>query len=147
MPKVTFGAGFPIKGVSTPPVEPATQPSSTRENLLQQLVRQCISDSAKYFPDYDSAAGSPTGRLQHHVLALCGESGELANLVKKIDRGSLDYDHEGVRLALADEATDVLIYLLNIFGELGVDPLREFLKKRDFNDKRFIQKQQGGARG
>jgi NTP pyrophosphatase (non-canonical NTP hydrolase) len=136
--ETTFGAGFPIRGVTSPPMSPTTPTTnSTNKNLLQQLVDQCIADSAKYFPDYDSAKGSPTGRLQHHVLSLCGESGELANLVKKIDRGSLSYNSEGVRLALADEATDVLIYLLNIFGELGVDPLREFFKKRDFNNKRF----------
>jgi len=140
--ETTFGAGFPIRGVKTPPSEPAT--SNGNKNLLQQLVEQCIADSAKYFPDYDSAKSSPTGRLAHHVLALCGEAGELANLVKKIDRGSLDYDQEGVQLKLADEATDVLIYLLNIFGELGVDPLKEFFKKRDFNNRRFIE---GDKRG
>lgn len=101
------------------------------ENLLQQLARQCVKDSERYFPNFGS---SP---LVHHALALCGETGELANVIKKIDRGSLDIATESAKIQLEGEATDVLIYLLNIFGILGIDPLRAYFKKREFNNERF----------
>lgn len=110
-----------------------------RENLLQQLARQCGRDSLKYFPDIHSAKGTPYGRLLHDAAACASESGELLELVKKIDRGSFEYDNEGVRAALKGEAVDVLIYVLNVFYDLGVDPLRAYLEKRDYNQGRFIK--------
>jgi NTP pyrophosphatase (non-canonical NTP hydrolase) len=73
----------------------------------------------------------------HHSLALCGEAGEIANIVKKIDRGSLNIGDEIVLHDLEGETADVLIYLLNIFGLLQVDPLKAYVAKRTFNDKRF----------
>jgi NTP pyrophosphatase (non-canonical NTP hydrolase) len=111
----------------------------TGENLLQQLVKQCGRDSHKYFPIVLSAQGAPYGRLFHDALACAGEIGELVEIVKKIDRGSLQFDNEGVKAALETEAVDVFIYLMNIFHDLDIDPLKAFLKKRDFNNERFIK--------
>jgi NTP pyrophosphatase (non-canonical NTP hydrolase) len=101
-----------------------------QKNLLQQLAEQCLTDSHKYFPENMHT-------LSHHALALCGEVGEFANVVKKIERGSLDPDSEQAKIMLEGEAADILIYLMNIFGLLNVDPLKAYMKKRDFNNRRF----------
>lgn len=128
--------GLPIRGVQTPPSEPA---GSNGENLLQQLARQCGRDSVKYFPNIQSAKDTTYGRLMHDAAACASEAGELLEIVKKIDRGSFEYDHAGVKAALEAEAVDVLIYVLNVFCDLGIDPLKAYLKKRDYNYSRFVK--------
>jgi NTP pyrophosphatase (non-canonical NTP hydrolase) len=110
-----------------------------QENLLQQLAKQCGRDSEKYFPMIESARGTTYGRLLHDAAACASEAGELLEIVKKIDRGSLSYDNEGVRAALEGEAVDVFIYVMNVFCDLGVDPLKAFFKKRDYNNGRFTK--------
>jgi NTP pyrophosphatase (non-canonical NTP hydrolase) len=109
------------------------------KNLLQQLAEQCGQDSIKYFPDIQSAKGTTYGRLLHDAGACASEAGELLEVVKKIDRGSFEYDNEGTKAALTGEAVDVLIYVLNVFYDLGVDPLTAYFKKRDFNNGRFTK--------
>jgi hypothetical protein len=106
----------------------ASQPQP--RNLLVQLRDQCMADSARFFPDVAHS-------LMFNALALCGETGELANVVKKIERGSLDPDTESAKTMLEDEAIDSLIYLMCVFGILGTDPLAAYFKKRDFNNNRF----------
>lgn len=103
---------------------------SKEVNLLVHLARQCESDSGKWFP----GAG---GSLAHHVLALCGEVGELANIVKKVERGSLTIDSEIVMLDIESELADVFTYLLNIAALRNIDLFKAYLKKRDYNVKRF----------
>jgi NTP pyrophosphatase (non-canonical NTP hydrolase) len=134
-----FAAGY-LRGHThnNPPTPPNGFATPQQRNLLQQLAEQCLSDSNKYFPQYASQGGT-TGRLVHFALALCTEAGEFGEIVKKIDRGSFDYSNEGIRAALKNEAVDVLIYLMNIFGELGVDPLKAYFEKRDFNNSRFTK--------
>lgn len=107
------------------------------DNLLVSLRDQCVRDSNIWFP-------GEVQTLSHHTLALCGEVGELANLVKKIDRGSLDSNSAIVQHDLQSESADVLIYLLNIFGLLDIDPLKAYIEKRTFNDKRFRRDLLGG---
>ncbi|MEZ5308109.1 MAG: nucleoside triphosphate pyrophosphohydrolase family protein [Pyrinomonadaceae bacterium] len=58
--------------------------------------------------------------LEYPTLGLAGEAGEVANVVKKIQR-----DHEGVltdevRLKLKDELGDVLWYISACADELGI---------------------------
>lgn len=108
------------------------------QNLLVSLRDQCVRDSNIWFPGQSQT-------LMHHTLALCGEVGELANIVKKIDRGSLTLESEIVRHDLESETADVLIYLLNVFGLLEVDPLKAYMTKRTFNDKRFRRDLSGQA--
>jgi NTP pyrophosphatase (non-canonical NTP hydrolase) len=117
-----------------PPDVFAIPPALQQKNLLVKLVDQCVADSSRYF---EMPERGDFEALKHYVLALCGEAGELANVVKKIDRGSLTMDQEATKFMLESEATDVLIYLLNIYGALGIDPLRAFVKKRDYNNSRF----------
>lgn len=117
--------------------------AEAKMNLLDVLVRQCIKDSAEWFPEAANAmATDPTHRVRalvHHSLALAGEVGELANLVKKVDRGSTDITGIVFLNDAGEELVDVLIYVLNLAGILGVDLLQGYLKKRDKNVSRFAK--------
>lgn len=94
---------------------------------LQQASKQCYEDTEKWFPHVNN--------LGFMALALCGEAGELANLVKKVERGSVDADV--VEVEMVEEVADVFTYLLNIAAILGMDLEQEFNRKRSINEKRF----------
>ncbi len=77
------------------------------------------------FEDYQSAASKTAlyprrlSNLEYPTLGLAGEAGEVANIVKKIQR-----DHDGVittetREKLLDELGDVLWYISACADELG----------------------------
>lgn len=53
------------------------------------------------------------------IMALAGELGEAANVLKKIDRG--DFTLEAARPAIAKELADVAIYLDLLAHKLGID--------------------------
>lgn len=61
--------------------------------------------------------------------AMCGEAGELANLIKKLDRGDFSLDEQcpdrpgGVtwRDRIAEEAADVICYADLVCNRLGID--------------------------
>lgn len=97
-------------------------------NDLLGLIKQCQRDSERWFPNI-------AGDLPFTVLALVGETGEMANIVKKVVRGSVKL--EDVVAELGEEAVDVLIYLCMVFATLGVDPVEIYRKKRAFNELRF----------
>jgi NTP pyrophosphatase (non-canonical NTP hydrolase) len=118
-------------------------PPWPENNLLVSLARQCASDSQVWFPEVHGA--DLVNELVHHTLAMCGEAGELANLVKKIDRGSLDVNAEVVRIDLRSELADVFIYVLNVAAMLHIDLLKEYIVKREFNDKRFNPRRNGNV--
>lgn len=78
------------------------------------------------FEDYQSEASQTAlyprrmENLEYPTLGLAGEAGEVANIVKKIQR-----DHGGVindetRLKLKDELGDVLWYISACADELGL---------------------------
>lgn len=78
------------------------------------------------FEDYQSAASLTAmyprrmTNLEYPTLGLAGEAGEVANIVKKIQR-----DHDGVvtpeiRGKLKDELGDVLWYISACADELGI---------------------------
>ncbi len=78
------------------------------------------------FEDYQTAAGRTAlyprrmNNLEYPTLGLAGEAGEVANIVKKIQR-----DHDGVltdqvRDKLRDELGDVLWYISACADELGL---------------------------
>lgn len=58
--------------------------------------------------------------LLYPVLGLCGESGELANKVKKIYRDSGGYPSIDERNAVIDELADSLWYIAEIATQLNV---------------------------
>ena len=78
------------------------------------------------FEDYQSAASKTAlyprrmSNVEYPTLGLAGEAGEVANIVKKIQR-----DHNGVltdetRAKLKDELGDVLWYISACADELGL---------------------------
>ncbi len=110
---------------------PQKQPSTTG-----MLSIQCVEDSRKWFGDQAITEGHAA--MLHHTLALAGEVGEFANILKKVDRGSLNYGDAVVRKDLAFELTDVYIYVLNLAGIMGVDLEELYRMKRFENDQRFM---------
>jgi NTP pyrophosphatase (non-canonical NTP hydrolase) len=86
--------------------------------------------------------------LRHHVLGLVGEAGEVANLVKKWDRGDFQLDdtyptgnpehrQETMREVIGEEVIDVIIYALSLCYILGIDPDKVLEEKVRFNGMRF----------
>jgi NTP pyrophosphatase (non-canonical NTP hydrolase) len=71
------------------------------------------------------------------MLGLTGEVGELANLIKKADRGSIDLNEAVWRHKAIMELTDVYIYVLNLAALLGVDLDKSYEQKRAENERRF----------
>ena len=103
-------------------------------SLLAKMSKQAGEDSEKWFDDCAVVHSIP-----HHTLALAGEVGEFANLVKKIERGDLRMGDARVRHALAMELTDVLTYVLNLAYLLNIDLAKAYEVKRNENDKRFTE--------
>jgi NTP pyrophosphatase (non-canonical NTP hydrolase) len=71
--------------------------------------------------------GSADWRLSDWVVALAGEVGEAANIVKKINRGDFTLDEK--RKDLADELADVLIYLDAVAAAAGIDMAEAVTRK------------------
>jgi len=77
--------------------------------------------------------------IPHNTLALAGEVGEFANIVKKIERGDLDIRDADVRMRLMMEWTDIFIYHMLIGGLIKVNPMMAYNYVRAENEKRFGQ--------
>jgi NTP pyrophosphatase (non-canonical NTP hydrolase) len=99
---------------------------------LQGMIKDCVDDSGRWFP---GAAQD----LPNLVLCMAGEVGEVANLVKKIVRGSITLE-DARDQGLEEEIVDVLIYLCNLMGAkefANVNWERIWVEKRKFNEQRF----------
>jgi NTP pyrophosphatase (non-canonical NTP hydrolase) len=100
---------------------------------LQRLIDQCRDDSERWFPEVKDS-------LAVMALGLNGEAGEVADIIKKVERGSIEL--EGYVIDdLAEEIIDVLIYLANLMGYLELRHPIEwdhvYDKKREKNEQRF----------
>jgi NTP pyrophosphatase (non-canonical NTP hydrolase) len=98
-----------------------------------RLSKQCHEDSIRWFGD--TSAGTS---LTHQTLALAGEVGEFANIVKKVERHSLRLGDADVRWKLMMELTDVFIYTLNLAALLNIDLSKSYEHVRGLNEKRFV---------
>jgi len=58
--------------------------------------------------------------LEYPTLGLAGEAGEVANIVKKIQRDHGGVINEEIRTKLKDELGDVLWYISACADELGI---------------------------
>lgn len=103
-------------------------------SALAVLAQEAGADSKKWFGDLPIAHSIP-----HHALALAGEVGEFANIVKKIERGSLGMSDANVRHSMAMELTDIFTYTLNLAYCLGIDLDKAYKLKRAENDRRFTE--------
>lgn len=95
---------------------------------------QCVEDSKRWFGDSYAHDNVP-----HHTLALAGEVGELANIIKKIERGSLSIKDAKVRHHIAMEMADIYVYLLNLAGLMHIDLERAYDLVRSQNETRFME--------
>lgn len=89
-------------------------------------------------PNYKNAQGACTFSDVTHwspaqwLMALVGEVGETANILKKIERGDYDLGEPGVRANLGKELADVQCYLDLLALRCGIDLGRATVAK--FNE-------------
>src|SRR6266853_6797305 len=95
---------------------------------LNAIAQEVSTDGHRWFPKVD-------GNIAHTMLGLCGEVGEAADLVKKYERYTLDW--EGLKKKLPEELIDVLTYTLKLASQIGMNVEEEYHKKRTFNEERF----------
>ena len=78
------------------------------------------------FKEYQSAASRTAlypnrmNNLEYPTLGLAGEAGEVANIVKKIQRDHGGEINDEIRAKLLDELGDVLWYISACADELGL---------------------------
>ena len=78
------------------------------------------------FEEYQSEASQTAhyprrmSNLEYPTLGLAGEAGEVANIVKKIQRDNAGVINDEIRLKLKDELGDVLWYISACADELGL---------------------------
>ena len=78
------------------------------------------------FEDYQSESGETAlyprrlSNLEYPTLGLTGEAGEVANIVKKIQRDHGGVINDEIRTKLKDELGDVLWYISACADELGL---------------------------
>lgn len=110
---------------------------------MSSTITQLISLQRKFDARHRSRGRSWAQRIdQQHVnvlleltVALTGEVGELANIVKKIARG--DFTLEARKPELASELADIFVYVLKLAGQLGIDLEAEYKDKMKLNEERF----------
>jgi len=73
--------------------------------------------------------------LEYLTLALSGESGEVANCVKKVIRGDVSY--QDYKEEIIKEITDVFIYVIKFAYQMDFDLEEAYLKKTEENRVRF----------
>lgn len=111
-------------------VPPRQNSSSGSGSEIFHLGRRALDDSRRWFPETSES-------IAFTVLALAGEVGEVANIIKKIERGSHDFKDAKVRYDLNMEVADVFTYLVLLAGQLGVDLFALYDIKRIENERRF----------
>jgi NTP pyrophosphatase (non-canonical NTP hydrolase) len=108
-------------------------------STIQEIIKQCGKDSHRWFPKTADDLGFMT-------LAMVGEAGEVANVVKKILRGSLSLKDAKTKNELTMEIADVFIYLMDLCDMLGIDIEKAYSIKRIENEQRFGAAAQNGRR-
>lgn len=81
--------------------------------------------------------------LEFLLVALMGELGESSNIVKKIVRGDFTLDEK--KADLSEEFADILIYLIKLSYQLGIDLETACTEKIAKNYDRFKHYEKGGS--
>lgn len=92
---------------------------------LTDLQYRALRDSKSWFP---SVHKTDHDAIVHFGLGIAGEVGELVNLIKKVNRGSVTYAQ--VRIEMSNEMADVLIYLCDIAETMQIDLAQAVENKR-----------------
>lgn len=101
------------------------------------------------FDEYQSKASMTAlypkrlSNLEYPTLGLAGEAGEVANIVKKIQRDFSGEITDEIRAKLKDELGDVLWYISACADELGLT-LEEIAQ---FNVEKLAVRHEGNLRG
>ncbi len=90
------------------------------------------SGRSEFFVEIDDAK---VERLEHLIVCMAGELGELANLAKKAARG--DFSLSDVRRDISEEVTDMFIYVIKLCNEMNIDLETEYHRKMQRNQDRF----------
>jgi NTP pyrophosphatase (non-canonical NTP hydrolase) len=110
---------------------------NSRLSLLDLIEKQRAFDEqrATTFQWSGAITAQQTHPLVHNALSLAGEAGEIANLVKKLDRGDFGFAH--LMDELPGELADVMIYVMKIAYQSGIDLELAIQQKMDANADRF----------
>lgn len=101
---------------------------------LVDWSNECYFNSARWFPELHKR--DKFAQLIHLTLGLVGEAGEVANVVKKLNRHKDDRDINATD-TLSEEIADVAIYLFNLCALLEIDLGEEIAKKNLINEGRW----------
>ena len=104
-----------------------------------QTIQTSFSESRGWFYHKANNTDDMISKLQYNAVALAGEVGEFANLVKKVTRQKERLNDE-MLAHMKEEVTDVFIYVLLASKLLNMDLEAEFLKKQEKNEQRFEAK-------
>ena len=81
------------------------------------------------------------------AMALSVEASELLEIFKWATEAQSRAPDEKARAAIRDEIADVLIYLVRIADQLGIDPLAEARRKLADNERKYpVEKSRGNAK-
>lgn len=99
--------------------------------MLELKQNPTIADVSNYIKEMVALRGfkdnSDRGKLFAHLLE---ETGEFASACRKFEKGSETRENMGY------EAADVLIFLLHICNNYGIDLEKAFRNKEEINKKR-----------
>lgn len=101
--------------------------------VIASLASGMRADSERWFPALH--ADPPAPLTVFYALGLAGEVGEVANVIKKAQRG---YDDgQQLREGIGAELADCFVYLLLLADECGVDLVAEYEAKVKVNEARW----------
>lgn len=109
---------------------------------LKDLAKFQKEFDLKHFPKFWNIKDDKDflNSLEHMAIALAGEVGEFANIVKKIHRKFENLEpkiEKDLIEKLREEITDVFIYVLITSNLLKMDLEKEYFKKMKINEKKF----------
>jgi NTP pyrophosphatase (non-canonical NTP hydrolase) len=99
---------------------------------IVDIQRQVQADTDDWFPERDDLG------VPYLVIALAGEVGEFANMVKKDIRDQAVYTKEH-HLELCMELVDILVYLCQLANALNLNLAEGYALKRSINVERFAR--------
>ena len=81
------------------------------------------------------------------AMALSVEASELLEIFQWLTEAQSRAPDEKTRAAVRDEIADVLIYLVRIADQLGIDPLAEARRKLADNERKYpVEKSRGNSK-
>ncbi|MDD5181620.1 MAG: MazG nucleotide pyrophosphohydrolase domain-containing protein [Candidatus Nanoarchaeia archaeon] len=104
-----------------------------------QDINAKFSESRGWFYHKASNTDDMISKLGYNAVAISGEVGEFANLVKKVLRNKERLNDE-MLAHMKEKVADVFIYTLIVSQLLNMDLESEFLKKQGKNEGRFEKK-------